>query len=634
MNLGRVILLGSSVALALVPLSTTPAYAHGGGGGGGGGGSVTVTALAPNTTTPVAGSTGSIEVELSAAAPKAGSVVTLASSNSSVVSVPASVTVASGQTSGDFSYTAGQVSTSTAATVTATLGSSSASATLTVTPVSLFSLEIGPGDDVVGGATVTVEPDLSGPAPAGGAQISLTSSSPSLAPVPATAEIPAGDYLVAVSVTTAPVSAVTDVTFTATWNGATLSSQLELDPVDPPISVTFNPATTSGTSGSTGTVTLANPAPGISELAVGLTSSDPSAASVGAAYVEPGNTSATFAVTTTAVTTDTTVTITATTDGGSVSGTLALTPPPPPIPALQAISLSATSVTGGTSATGTASLNVAAPSGGALVQLVSSNTAAASVPSSVTVPAGATSATFTVTTKTVSSTTTVGIGGIYGPGFETDGATDSTAPGMATVLLGVTGRKGGSVLSPPPSGIDIEPFFFDATPEGIQNFIAIHPLEITLAGTLNEFEASVESGSLPPGFTISSGFGSDVAVSGSPTTQGLFAFVLEFTISGGPTFAQPYVWQITPPLEITQVNLPGGVVGEAYDGGLTGGGGTPPYTWLIDAGALPAGLSLNASTGAITGTPTTSGTSSFTVELIDSFGFAFFSPQTITISST
>jgi large repetitive protein len=276
---------------------------------------------------------------------------------------------------------------------------------------------------------------------------------------------------------------------------------------------------------------------------------------------------------------------------------------------------------------------VAAPSGGALVQLVSSNTAAASVPSSVTVPAGATSAAFAVTTETVSSTTTVGIGGIYGPGFETDGATDATAPGMATVLLGVTGKKGGSVLSPPPSGIDIEPFFFDATPEGIQNFIAIHPLEISLAGTLNEFEASVESGSLPPGFTISSGFASSVAVSGVPTTQGLFAFVLQFTISGGPTFAWPYVWQITPPLEITQANLPEGEVGEAYDGGLTGGGGTPPYTWLIDAGALPPGLSLNASTGAITGTPTTSGTFSFTVELIDSFGFATFSPETIAISS-
>jgi hypothetical protein len=59
----------------------------------------------------------------------------------------------------------------------------------------------------------------------------------------------------------------------------------------------------------------------------------------------------------------------------------------------------------------------------------------------VSSPAGATSATFTVTTAGVKSTTTVGIGGIYGSGYETDGASDSAAPGMAAVLLGVTGKR-------------------------------------------------------------------------------------------------------------------------------------------------------------------------------------------------
>ena len=157
---------------------------------------MTVESLNPGTTTPAAGSTGQMSVELSADAPSGGSVVTFASSNSSDLSVPASVTVAAGEDQDDFSYTAGNVTTPTAVTVTATLGSSSASVTLTVTPVSLFSLEFDPSDVVVSGATVTVEPDLSGPAPAGGAVVSLTSSNPSLAPVPATAEIPAGDYLI------------------------------------------------------------------------------------------------------------------------------------------------------------------------------------------------------------------------------------------------------------------------------------------------------------------------------------------------------------------------------------------------------------------------------------------------------
>jgi len=60
--------------------------------------------------------------------------VSLASSDTSALSVPASVTIGSGSSSGQFSYTTGAVSSATAVTVTATLGSSSASATLTVTP--------------------------------------------------------------------------------------------------------------------------------------------------------------------------------------------------------------------------------------------------------------------------------------------------------------------------------------------------------------------------------------------------------------------------------------------------------------------------------------------------------------------
>ena len=81
--------------------------------------------------------------------------------------------------------------------------------------------------------------------------------------------------------------------------------------------------------------------------------------------------------------------------------------------ALSSVSLSPSSVTGGISSTGTVTLNSAAPAGGAVVTLTSSNTAVATVPASVTVAAGATTATFTVITTTVSSTTPVTISGNY-----------------------------------------------------------------------------------------------------------------------------------------------------------------------------------------------------------------------------
>ncbi|GIV04439.1 MAG: hypothetical protein KatS3mg016_0014 [Fimbriimonadales bacterium] len=81
----------------------------------------------------------------------------------------------------------------------------------------------------------------------------------------------------------------------------------------------------------------------------------------------------------------------------------------PTQPSLNTLSLNPTSVVGGNSSTGTVTLTAAAPSGGFVVNLSSSNPSVASVPSSVTVPAGATSANFTVSTAAVSTSTSVTI---------------------------------------------------------------------------------------------------------------------------------------------------------------------------------------------------------------------------------
>ncbi len=73
-------------------------------------------------------------------------------------------------------------------------------------------------------------------------------------------------------------------------------------------------------------------------------------------------------------------------------------------------------------------------------------------------------------------------------------------------------------------------------------------------------------------------------------------------------------------LAITTTSLPNGVVGTAYPtAALAASGGTTPYSWQVTVGSLPAGLTLNPSTGAITGTPTgPGGSSSFTVTVTDS----------------
>jgi len=71
-------------------------------------------------------------------------------------------------------------------------------------------------------------------------------------------------------------------------------------------------------------------------------------------------------------------------------------------------------------------------------------------------------------------------------------------------------------------------------------------------------------------------------------------------------------------LTITTVSLPVGQVGQSYRATLEAAGGTPPYRWSIKAGSLPSGLSLDPTTGVISGAPAESGTFHFTVQVQDS----------------
>jgi hypothetical protein len=74
----------------------------------------------------------------------------------------------------------------------------------------------------------------------------------------------------------------------------------------------------------------------------------------------------------------------------------------------------------------------------------------------------------------------------------------------------------------------------------------------------------------------------------------------------------------TSPLAVVTTYLPPGAARTSYKGQLAATGGTKPYSWSIESGALPAGLTLDSSTGAITGKPSWTGTFDFTAEVTDS----------------
>ena len=72
------------------------------------------------------------------------------------------------------------------------------------------------------------------------------------------------------------------------------------------------------------------------------------------------------------------------------------------------------------------------------------------------------------------------------------------------------------------------------------------------------------------------------------------------------------------PLAITTSSLPNGTLNSPYSATLTANGGTPSYTWSLASGSLPSGLTLNPTTGAISGTPSATGSFNFTAQVSDS----------------
>lgn len=346
-------------------------------------------------------------VTLNGAAPAGGAQVPL-SSNNTAASVPPSVTIPAGATSATFMPTTTPVSVSTPVTITASYGGASTSGTLTLLPPAPSALTLSPSSITGATTSPTGTVTLNGPAPSGGALVSLSSSNP-VASVPPSVTVPAGATTAAFTLTTQAVATASTVSISASLNGGVATANLTvLPPV--PSALAISPSSVTGaTSSPTGTVTLNGPAPaGGAQV---LLSSNNVAASVPASgvTVAAGATSATFTLTTSAVAASTSVTISASFGGGARTAILTVLPP-----AVSSLTLNPNSVVGGPlgTSTGTVTLNGPAPAGGSQV-LVTSDNRAASVPASVTVPAGATSATFVVNTSIVITSTTANISASY-----------------------------------------------------------------------------------------------------------------------------------------------------------------------------------------------------------------------------
>jgi autotransporter-associated beta strand protein len=126
---------------------------------------------------------------------------------------------------------------------------------------------------------------------------------------------------------------------------------------------------------------------------------------------------------------------------------------------------------------------------------------------------------------------------------------------------------------------------------------------------------SLEDGALPPGISVAS----NGIVSGTPTTEGTFNFTVKATNGVGSDVKKLSLTVSTNVIApiITTTELPDGITGNPYSQNLVATGSSP-ITWSLESDNLPNGLDLNGN--AISGTPTTAGTFSFTVKAANSAG--------------
>ncbi len=154
---------------------------------------------------------------------------------------------------------------------------------------------------------------------------------------------------------------------------------------------------------------------------------------------------------------------------------------------------------------------------------------------------------------------------------------------------------------------------------------------LTASGGAPPYSWSIQSGSLPVGLVLDSGAGT---ISGTPTTSGSRTFAVAVTDSVGQSTSASFTLNVVSPLSITSPSpLPAAAAGTAYAYSFAALGGTPPYEWSVGSGRLPSGLTLNGSTGVLSGTPAQSGAYTFTVRVADAANAADSASFNLTVAA-
>ena len=339
-------------------------------------------------------------VTLTAAAPTGGATVTLTSSNTAALTVQSPVTVSSGAITAPMTVSAQKVSAAASVTVTGTYAGTSKTTTVQVTPaLPTISNLTCLASSLTANQSTTCTVTLTGPAPTGGVQVGLSSSSTSLSVKPSLT-VPANASAATFSADALNFTSASTATITAEYNSTSRKFAIQLVTGALTLMSVACPTTlNSGASGSC-TVTLSGNAP-TGGVPVALSDDSPLLTTPMTVMVPASASSATFSVTAGTITTATNAIVTATYNSVSKTASIQMRPPVA-APALSSLSCAAMTLYATQSTTCTVMLVAAAPTGGVSVSLTSSSPQLPVGPS-VTVAANATTATFTATAGSISA---------------------------------------------------------------------------------------------------------------------------------------------------------------------------------------------------------------------------------------
>ncbi|HYR83881.1 MAG TPA: LamG-like jellyroll fold domain-containing protein [Terriglobia bacterium] len=180
-----------------------------------------------------------------------------------------------------------------------------------------------------------------------------------------------------------------------------------------------------------------------------------------------------------------------------------------------------------------------------------------------------------------------------------------------------------------PSEIQLAPDTYAPVSSGITTS-NITPSGATISWTTNEKADSQVDYGTTSSYGQSTTLNPSLSTAHSVNLSGLSSSTTyHFTVksrdgTGNSASSQDYTFTTAalPVITLSPATVPDATVGVAYNQTITASGGFSPYTFSVPTGALPAGLTLNASAGTITGTPATPGYTTFTIQAVDSLGYS------------